>query len=267
MFLIISILSVTKAHLVNATPPANITSPFNYYFNSNGILYETGNERDSTSPYFWLNSGAKLIIEGGNGKTIQNELLSNDYWRLNYLRSNPLDTDDGYHPQNIFRLFTRSNWLNFQQTLYFKVIRDQLSLSPNRQGYNGLILMSRYQNSNNLYYATLRVDGYAVIKKKINGVYYTLVSKKVFPGTYDRILNPNLLPKDTWLGLRSEIKNNNGGVTIKLYLDNGMTNNFVLLTQATDTGIGGSPITNQGFAGIRTDFMDVYFENYKLINI
>jgi len=127
--------------------------------------------------------------------------------------------------------------------------------------------MSRYQNSNNLYYATLRVDGYAVIKKKINGNYYTLVSKKVFPGTYDRILNPNLLPKDTWLGLRSEIKNNNGGVTIKLYLDNGMTNNFVLLTQATDTGIGGSPITNQGFAGIRTDFMDVYFENYKLINI
>ena len=46
-----------------------------------------------------------------------------------------------------------------------------------------------------------------------------------------------------------------------------MTNNFVLLTQATDTGIGGSPIFNQGFAGIRTDFMDVYFENYKLVNI
>ena len=265
--IILIILSVDKSISVEANPPANVTSPFFYNFNSNGVLYETGNERDSTSPYFWLNSGAKLIIEGGNGKTIQNELLSNDSWRLNYLRSNPIDTDNGFHPQNIFRLFTRSNWLNFQQTLYFKIIKYQLSLSPNRQGHNGLILMSRYQNSNNLYYSTLRVDGYAVIKKKINGVYYTLVSKKVFPGTYDRILNPNLLPKDTWLGLRSEIKNNNGSVTIKLYLDNGMTNNFVLLTQATDTGIGGSPIFNQGFAGIRTDFMDVYFENYKLVNI
>jgi len=163
------ILSLSKSISVEANPPANVTSPFFYNFNSNGILYESGSESTSTSPYFWLNSGAKLIIEGGNGKTIQNELLSNDYWRFNYLNSNPIDTDNGFHPQNIFRLFTRSNWFNFQQTLYFKIIKDQLSLSPNRQGYNGLILMSRYQNSNNLYYATLRVDGYAVIKKKIMG--------------------------------------------------------------------------------------------------
>ena len=266
--IILIIISLTKSISVEANPPANVTSPFYYSFNSNGILYESGSESSSTSPYFWLNSGAKLIIQDGVGKTIQNELLSNDYWRLLYLNSNPTDTDNGYHPQNIFRLFTRSTWLNFQQTLYFKITKDELSPSPNRQGHNGLILLSRYLNSNNLYYVALRVDGYAVIKKKINGNYYTLTSRQVFPGTYNRLTNPNLLPKNTWLGLRSQIKNNaDGTVTIKFYLDNGMTNNWTLLTQITDNNIGGPALRTGGSAGIRTDFMDVYLENYKLANI
>lgn len=266
--IVLVILSITKSISVDANPPTNVTSPFFYNFNSNGILYESGSESTSTSPYFWLNSGAKLIMQDGVGKTIQNELLSNEYWRLLYLNSNPIDTDNGYHPQNLFRLLTRSNWLNIQQTLYFKITKDDLSSSPNRQGHNGLILLSRYINSNNFYYVALRADGYAVIKKKINGNYYTLSSRKIFPGTYNRNLNPNLLPKNTWLGLRSEIKNNaDGTVSIKFYLDNGMANNWTLLTQITDSNIGGPAILNQGYAGIRTDFMDVYFENYKLVNI
>ena len=265
--LMLFLLNVTVV-TVGARDAIAVNSPFVYSFSQNGILYEAGSDAETSSPYFWLNSGAKLIIENGAGRTIQGNLLSGEKWRLIYYNSNPLDTDNGYHPQNIFRLFTRSTWLNFQQTLYFKITKDELSPSPNRQGHNGLILLSRYLNSNNLYYVALRVDGYAVIKKKINGNYYTLTSRQVFPGTYNRLTNPNLLPKNTWLGLRSQIKNNaDGTVTIKFYLDNGMTNNWTLLTQITDNNIGGPALRTGGSAGIRTDFMDVYLENYKLANI
>ena len=266
--LILVILSLNKSISVEANPPANVTSPFFYNFNSNGILYESGSESASTSPYFWLNSGAKLIIANEIGKTIQNELPINDYWRLLYFNSNPIDTDNGLHPQNIFRVLTRSKWQNVKQIMSFKITKDELSSSPNRDSHNGLLLMTRYIDSNNLYYAGLRVDGAAVIKKKINGNYYTLAYRNIFPGTYNRLTNPNLLPKNTWIALKTETKNNlNGSVSIKLYMDNGLTGTWTLLLSATDSGIGGSPITNEGYAGIRTDFMDVYFDNYWLVNI
>ena len=149
------ILSLNKSISVEANPPANVTSPFFYNFNSNGILYESGSESASTSPYFWLNSGAKLIIANEIGKTIQNELPVNDYWRLNYLHDNPIDTDNGLHPQNIFRVLTRSKWQNVKQIMSFKITKDELSSSPNRDSHNGLLLMTRYIDSNNLYFIML----------------------------------------------------------------------------------------------------------------
>ncbi len=254
--------------LVSAVSAANVTSPFNYYFSSPGTLYESGSMSETSSPYFWLNSGAKLIISNGTGKTVQKELSSNDKWRLIYLSSNPIDTDNGYHPQNIFRLLTRSKWQNFEQTSYFKINKDQLSSSPNRDAYNGLLLMSRYQNGDNLFYTGIRVDGNAIIKKKVNGVYYTLASKKIYSGIYNRNTNPSLLPKNTWIGLKTQLKNVNGQTNIKLYIDKNKTGNWTLILEANDNGTSfGKQITNEGYAGIRTDFMDVEFDNYSLKNI
>ncbi len=252
--------------LLSAATPYSITLPWRYNFASDGILYESGSPDESSSPYFWLNSGAKLIIKGGRGMTIQGDLPTNDYWRKLYSSSNPLDTDNGYHPQNIFRLTSRTKWQNIGQSVYFKIIQDQLSSSPNREEYNGLLLMSRYnQDGSTLYYAGLRVDGYAVIKKKINGQYSTLAYVKIFPGVYNRSTNPNLLPKNTWLGLRSETKTNpDGSVTLSLYLDKNWNGVWTLIAQTTDKA---NPITNQGYTGIRTDFMDVVFDNYDLRNI
>lgn len=251
---------------IQAVSPAIVSSPWIYTFSSNGTLIETGSMPESSSPYFWLNSGAKLIIQNGRGITIQGDLPINDYWRKFYYQDNPLDTDGGYHPQNIFRLATRSQWQNFQQSTYFKITKDQLSLSPNRAEHNGLLLMSRYQsNGDTLYYVGLRVDGNAIIKKKLNGVYTTLASVKLFSGTYNRNSNPNLLPKNIWLGLRSQIVNNaDESVSINLYMDKGWNNNWTLVAQAIDKS---NPIKTQGYAGIRTDFMDVVFDNYELRNI
>ena len=267
IFLTLLFLSlIIVGSLVYASTAAVVSSPFHYSFSSDGILQEAGSQQESSSPYWWLNSGAKLIISNGIGKTVQKELSPNDKWRLIYLSSNPIDTDNGYHPQNIFRLITRSKWQNSQEIAYFRIARDQLSSSPNRDAHNGLLLMSRYQDDNNLYYSGIRVDGNAIIKKKINGVYYTLASNKIFSGTYDRILNPSLLPKNTWIGLKTQINNTDGKVNIKLYMDENRTGNWNLIAEANDDGEYGSPILNEGYSGIRTDFMDVGFDDFWMIN-
>ena len=121
-----------------------------------------------------------------------------------------------------------------------------------------------------MYYTGIRADGYATIKKKIKGVYYTLVYQRFIPedrGTYDRSNNPNLLPKNVWLGLKSEIQTNpDSTVTIRLYLDSDRTGDWVLVAEALDDGktYGGAPFLEAGRAGIRTDFMDVEFDDYKI---
>jgi len=254
--------------LVHAASAAPVANPFHYEFRIDGTVNESGSMDSSASPYWWINSGGQMTLSAGTGKTIQGNLPLGSYWQRTYAAANPLDTDNGLHPQNIFRVLTRSKWQNVKQIMSFKITKDELSSSPNRDSHNGLLLMTRYIDSNNLYYAGLRVDGAAVIKKKINGNYYTLAYRNIFPGTYNRLTNPNLLPKNTWIALKTETKNNlNGSVSIKLYMDNGLTGTWTLLLSATDSGIGGSPITNEGYAGIRTDFMDVYFDNYWLVNI
>src|SRR3989344_3899525 len=40
-----------------------------YTFNVPGILEETASEKESSSPYFWLSSGGKLMIADGVGRT------------------------------------------------------------------------------------------------------------------------------------------------------------------------------------------------------
>ncbi|PIN91563.1 hypothetical protein COU57_00100 [Candidatus Pacearchaeota archaeon CG10_big_fil_rev_8_21_14_0_10_32_14] len=152
--------------------------------------------------------------------------------------------------------------------MYFKINKNEKSSSPNRDGHNGLLLMSRIQDGNNLYYAGIRVDGQAVIKKKQNGIYYTLSSNKTFSGVYNRNLNPNLLPKNIWIGLKSETYTLKDETIIKLYMDVNRTGNWKLITQTRDFKKSqGYPILTSGFAGIRTDFMDVEFDDYKLENI
>lgn len=254
-----------------ASAAATVSSPFHYAFSVDGRLSEAGNMDESTSPYWWINSGGYMYLKDGIGKTIQGSLPSLDKWRLAFAKANPEDTDNGYHPQNIFRMPTRSKWQNFRQEAYFKVVKDNLSASPNRAASNGLLLFNRYQDGNSLYYTGVRVDGAAVIKKKINGTYYTLSYKPFFPGAkYNRDTNPNLIPKNTWIGVRSELKNNaNGSVNIKLYVDNGKTGNWVLAAEATDDGrsFGGGAITASGYAGIRTDFMDVEFDDFRATNL
>jgi len=230
------------------------------------ILNEAGKINESDNDSFWLNSGALFFIENNSGHTIQGDLAKYSPWRLVYRISNPLDTDDGYHPQNIFRLITKEIKGDISQSFYVLIVKDNLSESPNRNESNGIFSISRYQNSNTLYYAGIRVDGTAIIKKKKNGVYYTLSQIKVFDGNkYDKNTNPNLLPKNKWIGIKMNTKNKDSRtVEIELLLDENNTNNWTRVLSVLDQGQNKSlPILEDGYGGIRSDFMDIEIMNYS----
>ncbi len=246
------------------------TSSFYDDFNSDRTLEEAAFSNESKSLYWWVNSGVYFIKGGGVGKTVQGELPLGHKWQIEYANSNPVDTGNGTHPQNIFRLVTRTKWENLKQEVYFKIVRYYLSSSENRDEPNGVLLFNRYQDADNLYYTGLRVDGAAVVKKKISGTYYTMAYKKIFSGTYNRDTNPSLLPKNTWVGLRSEVVNNeNGSVSISLFVDKEGNGEWEEVLGAIDDGegFGGESIKEGGFGGIRTDFMDVQFEDYSIRNL
>jgi len=196
---------------------------------------------------------------------VEGELAYTDSFRLLYMASNSTDTDNGHHPQNIFRLVTRAKFKNFTQQVFFNIQKINLSASPNRNQSNGVLFFHRYQDGDNLYYVGIRVDGYAIVKKKRHGHYYELKSVAVYPGHYNRETLPNLLPINRWLGLRTVIADNaNGNVEITMYLnDDQLGPGWIKTLQVEDTGANVERLLNEGHAGIRTDFMDVRFDNYQ----
>lgn len=108
----------------------------------------------------------------------------------------------------------------------------------------------------------------------MKGVYYTLAYEPFIDisdkGAWNKNSNPNLLPKDIWIGLRSEVVTDSSGVVnIKVYVDMGKTGNWVLVVEAEDDGksYSGPAFLEAGHAGIRTDFMDVEFDDYSIRSI
>ncbi len=250
-----------------------IDDPFIDTFDKNEILEESGNMDESSNDYWWVNSGAFLIQENGISRTLFGALEEDSKWQIKYRNGRndiPEETDGGFYPQNIFRLITRSKWENFQQEAYFKLAKYNLSESKYRSESNGLVLFSRYEDQYNLYYAGIRVDGTAVVKKKINKEYYTMAQEKIFDGEYDKNINPNLLPIDKWIGIRNEVKTvDNDQVEIKVFIDRENSGNWELVLDIKDDGksYGGRAILGEAYAGIRTDFMDVGFDNYRIETI
>ncbi len=230
-------------------------------------IHEAGKSHESESSNWWLSSGGIMEVKNGVAKTIHDNLNNENKWRGLYYKNNPRDTDNGFHPQNIFRLVTKGEWKNLTQQVIFSISTDNLSESSYRNDSNGILFFNRYKDSNNLYYAGIRVDGFAVIKKKIEGTYFTLAYNQIYPGKYDREKNPNLLPHGQWIGLKSEVTDNgDDSVNIKLYIDRERNGNWELIAEAVDEGrkYGGYPFFDTGHGGIRTDFMDVEFDDYSI---
>jgi hypothetical protein len=255
-----------------------ISSPqepgFTFHFSGSGeeksfVLEEASSAKKSSDSHWWVNSGGMMKVEKDYFSTNLGKLKKDNFWRKLYKKNNSRDTDDGYYLQNIFRLVTRSEWQNMTQEVYFNISEINLSDSDFRNESNGVLLFNRYGDGDNLYYTGLRVDGHAVIKKKIDGKYHTMVEKSVFKKgeKYDRDDNPNLLPQNSWIGLKSELRNSGKKtVEIKLYIDAEGKGDWQLVLEAKDNGekYGGSPFLEKGRAGIRTDFMDVKFRDYRI---
>lgn len=271
------LLLVTIAILLNfrtntpkaLVPAARIDDYLLYTFNVPGTIEESGSMNESRSPYWWLDSGGRVTIADDIGQSIQGTLPESDAWYVEYRDTNPEDTDEGARPQNLLRLVSRSSWRDVRVEASFFIARDHFSKSGNRNGSNGLLLMSRYSDDGQtLYYAGIRVDGTAVIKKKHKGTYHTMAQEQIFPGTYaidkSSDTSQNILPHKEWLRLRSETSTNpDGSVSVKLYMQDPLDTDWKLLLSAEDKSQydGTSPIKGAGYAGIRTDFMDVKFDD------
>ena len=264
---VVGVIDLFKIKKAEASATRAVGNSFFYEFKTPGTLEETGSMDNSSSPYWWLNSGGQFIIKDGLAATIQGSLTTGAKFQKWYSASNPLDTENGYKPQNLLRLVTRNKWLSSTQEAYFKMNRVNMTNSPNRNASNGLLLMSRYNDAGaTLYYAGIRVDGAAVIKKKVNGTYTTLAYKALFPNAqgYNSTTNPNVIPLEKWMGLRVITKNVSKGVQVSLYIDKNKTGNWELIAEAIDTGVNGGVISRDGYGGIRTDFADVEFDNYRI---
>lgn len=239
---------------------------FSEDFSETFSIEETGSFTDIAHKDWWVSSGAFLQSEQGIGKTLHAELPSLSLWRMLYRISNPTDTDNGFHPQNIFRAITRTQWVDHEQELLFRIDRAHISDSSNRNQTNGVFLMGRYHDKNNVYYAGVRADGHAVIKKKLNGKYTTLAYVRVFPGTYDRATHNFLLPVNSWIGLKTIITNTpEGWVRLQLFIDASNSGNWQSIADVTDrTAPENNLLSQKGSSGIRTDFMDVSFDAYRV---
>jgi hypothetical protein len=129
-----------------------------------------------------------------------------------------------------------------------------------------VLLFNRHVDKDNLYYAGLRDDGLAVIKKKIGGEYFTLDYTQIFGdfNNYNKWTNPSFLPLNQWFGLKTRVTTlSNGSVYIQLFLDRNNDGNWKQILTATDNGIGGRPITQAGSGGIRSDYMDLQFKDFE----
>ncbi|PJA47779.1 hypothetical protein CO172_00075 [Candidatus Uhrbacteria bacterium CG_4_9_14_3_um_filter_36_7] len=242
---------------------------FRYTFKKPGILYQSSSMEESRSRYWWLSSGGALIIQNHQGMTLHGDQPKGSTLQKRYARYNSSHSDEGLHPQNIFRLITQDSWKDFSQEIYVRMDEIQLSKTTDRDASDGILLFNRYQDQHTLYYAGIRVDGAAVIKKKYQGLYSTLDYQPFFEtgtSSYNRNSNPNFIPKDKWMGLRTIVKTlENGSVQIQLYIDKEANGKWQLAAKAIDTGSIGGPVINKpGHGGLRTDYMDASFDQYYI---
>lgn len=234
-----------------------------YTFNTNGTLSEAAAPSNSTSPYWWLRSGGKLLITGGLGESIQGALSSSNPLYETYASAFPQASDGGAHPQNMFRLLWKTPTQNSSEQVYLQRVTDNLGTALNRHPYDGESLIARYQDEQTYYYAGVRDDGALVIKKKVGGVFTTLAAKPFFSGTYSATTSPDLIPRGTWLGLKFSVVNSSGGAPVlSLYTDVGRSGTWRLSLSASDAT--GTPIPGAGLSGIDSTFADINMDNYQL---
>ena len=250
---------------VSTVIPADVSVPFWYDFRVSGTLYEA-TEGQSGSAYWWLKSGGRLVLSNSIGMTLQGALPLSDPLRQKYALSLKIQSDNGYHPQNSFQLFLRKQLTNVVEEIYVQKRADNLTNTLNRAPWNGVSLFLRYVDDDNYYFGSIRADGYVTIRKRVSGTYTTLLQKKVLAGTYNSLNSPNLMPNSGWIGLRFSVNTDTSGLPkLGLWTDIGRTGAWTLVGEVTDNQtMFGPVITLEGMLGVRSDFMDLYMDDFRL---
>ena len=159
----------------------------------------------------------------------------------------------------IFRLVTkRADFGNVSVSFQLNNSGLTSTSATPAEDWDGVHIFLRYQSQTSLYYASInRRDGTAIIKKKVTGgpdnggTYYELTPYVSHP-----------VPYGAWQSITATVQNNAGGtVTIRL-LSGG-----VLVAQATDTGVGGPPITAPGRVGLRGDNANFQFDDFRVSSL
>jgi hypothetical protein len=248
---------------------------FHDSFDRQGVIKEVNSISNSSDLNWWVSSGGYLLLNNSTASTIQGTLAKNDTFRIGFSSSDgKKDTDNGYRPQNIFRMVNRNTWSgNYTEELYFKYSKYNNMTNADGKNLgadNGVSLMVNYHDGDNLYYVGLRADGFAGIKKKMDGEYSELQNPvQIFPGQYKNY--DNLIPKDKWLGLRAVVEqrhdtvSNKDQIYIALYTDDGKGDgsaSWKYVTSYLDQD--STTIFKQGHTGIRTDFIDAQFKDFKV---
>lgn len=215
------------------------------------LVSESHTFSESSSKKWWLSSGGQIYFFRNKIFPLTGDLHSSDPWYVRYKKNNPKGSNEGKRPQNIFRLVNVPLKKDFTQSVYFKLLYYAAPFPE--QPHDGVFLMSRYVDSDNLYYYGLRVDGVVVIKKKYHGKYTTLAYKKVLP---DVALNN--IPQDKYLGLKISINSNGVKNHLVAYLDlgTGFKKVFDIYDSSKD-------LSSFGKSGLRSDNMDVVFKDYN----
>lgn len=194
-----------------------------------------------TSPDWEMDSGSLFARSGS-------------YWSGRPDDRTPDATSSTGTNSAIFRLTSRRHDLRDTNVDLSLLVRG-MTTTPSTPAvdWDGIHLFLRYQNEQNLYYASVaRRDGHVVLKKKCaggssnGGTYYTLAElsgKKVAP--------------NAWRRVGASVKTlADGSVELSLRQD-GST-----ILRAVDRGTGCAPITTAGAVGIRGDNTEFEFREF-----
>jgi hypothetical protein len=151
---------------------------------------------------------------------------------------------------NVFRMVA-NGWLGQDKIQWTDQIGHYRARIDSWHGgledWSGLHMFGRYQTSDDLYVVSMRYDGTATIKKKINTVYSTLASGPL-PAQY--VNGTGHLLTGTWFDLKFSIIGNE----LSFLIDD-----EEILT-VTDNDLAAGTI------GIRTDNSTVYFDDWGLLH-
>lgn len=144
----------------------------------------------------------------------------------------------------------RARYTNTTTTARFHVKAIQRNTSTVKPGVN---LFARYTNADNLYVAAFKTDGTIFIQSKVNCTYRT-IARGTMP-----------FKVGTWYTLKLTVeRQSDGRDLLRFYVDN-MSTPVLSGRSGTNNGSSEANHLRSGTVGVRTDYVDVFLDDWKAL--